>query len=158
MKIRPLVIAASVAALCACNNSQTNTSANNSSSGNSSAGLSGGTAATGSTSGGATSGREVDPALAQQLSMAVQALKSQLPMRQGPVTVTNIEARGGELVYTMEVPTDLDQNSFQQFQTQLPVQACANAQARDLFSRGGSYTYILKDPGGEEFTTSVSSC
>ncbi len=152
MKIRSLFVVASVAALCACNQSPANTS------GPSASTNTGGALGGGGLSSGNTAGRTVDPQLAQEISLAVQMLKPQLPIRQGPVTITNIDARGGELIYTMEVPNDMNQASFQQFQANLPVQACANAQARQLFERGGAYTYIIKDSGGEEFRTSVSSC
>lgn len=152
MKIRSIAAVASIAALCACNNAGNNSAAKN---GTAAANTSAATT-TANTSG--TAGGTVDPQLEQEISMAVQMLKPQLPIRQGPVTVTNIEANGGELIYTMEVPNDLNEQSFQAFQQQLPIQACANPQARQLFERGGAYTYILKDPDGEEFRTSVSSC
>ena len=58
----------------------------------------------------------------------------------------------------MELPIDLDEASFAQFKEQLPISACASPQARTLLERGGTYTYDLKDAGGEEFTASISSC
>jgi len=167
MNIRPLAAIASIALLCACNSNQGNSSSGNSAgagaagggAGNATAGT---TAPTGMAGAGGGGTRPVDPQLAQELQQAVQMLKGQLPMRQqtegGEVRITNIEARGGELVYTMEVPADLDQAKFAKFQEQLPKQACANASARQMFQRGGSYTYLLRDSGGEEFTTSVSNC
>lgn len=157
MKIRPFVALACVAALCACNSNKGNSSSSNSStSGNATASNS--AATTGGNTAGGTGARTPDPQLEQEIGMAVQMLKGQLPLKQGPVTVSNIEARGTELIYTMEVPNDLNEQTFQQFKDQLPVQACANPQARMMFERGGTYTYRLKDPDGEEFTTSVSSC
>lgn len=107
---------------------------------------------------GSASGRTVDPQLAREMEMAVEAIRGQLPIRQGPLSITNVEARGGELIYDMQVPADVDQAGFRRFQDELPRQACANPQARQLFERGGSYTYRLKDSEGEEFRTSVSSC
>jgi len=164
MNIRPLAAVASVALLCACNSNQGNNSGTTSSSNSAGTSTVGGTAATttGTTGAGGGGTRPVDPQLAQELQQAVQMLKGQLPMRQqtegGEVRITNIEARGGELVYTMEVPADLDQAKFAKFREELPKKACENASARQMFQRGGTYTYLLRDPGGEEFTTSVTNC
>jgi hypothetical protein len=100
--------------------------------------------------------------LAQEIQMVVGMLKGQLPLKQqtpeGELRVTNLEANGGEIIYTMELPNDLNEASFAQFKEQLPIRTCASPQARTLLERGGTYTYRLKDNGGEEFTASVSSC
>jgi hypothetical protein len=69
-----------------------------------------------------------------------------------------VEARGTELILEMQVPGDLDDAKFQQMEQQLPVIACANPQAQEMFRRGGTYTYNIVDPGGEKFTASVNSC
>jgi hypothetical protein len=159
MNIRPFVAIAAVAALCACNsNKGGNTASNAASNSSNAAAATGGTGGTGTVAAGTNGARTVDPQLEQEISMAVQMLKPQLPLKQGAVTVTDLASRGGELIYTMEVPNDLTAETFEQFKQQLPIQACANPQAKQMFERGGTYTYILKDPGGEEFTTSVSSC
>lgn len=102
--------------------------------------------------------RRPDPALAAELAQAVEALRPQLPMTQGPLTITAIEARGAELIFDMELPQDVDSAFFERFRAELPAQACANSSVRQLFERGGSYTYRLRDAGGETFTTSISNC
>lgn len=153
MKFRLSLAVASVAALAACNNAAKNSTAT----ANSAA-----PAATGAPAAPAAGGGTVNPQLQQQLAQAAQIIRPQLPIRQptpnGELVISNIEANGGELIYTMEVPTDLTEASFAQFEQQLPVQACANPQARQLFEQGGAYTYVIKDSGGEEFRASVSSC
>lgn len=157
MKIRPLLIVASVVALSACNS---NKGANNSVAANTTATTNATAPATPNAP--AATGGTADAQLQQEIAMAVQMLRPQLPIRQqtpqGELVISNIEARGAELVYTMQLPMDMDQAMFQQFESQLPVQACQTPQARMLLERGGTYTYLLKDSGGEEFTTSVSSC
>jgi len=160
MKIRPLAATVCVAALCACNSNQGDSSANtggNSANSNASAGTGTGTGTAASAPTG-NSARPVDPQLAQEIAMAVQVLRPQLPLQQqtaqGEVKVTNLEARGGELIYTMEVPVDLNQGRMAQFQTQV----CGNQQMRQLMERGAVYTYRIRDSGGEEFTTTISSC
>lgn len=160
MKTRLLVAATCIAALAACNSDKggasNNSAANSSSSSNNSA------AAAPAAGSAAQGGRTVDPKLAQEIQMVVSMLKGQLPLKQqtpdGELRVTNLEANGGEIIYTMELPNDLNEASFAQFKEQLPTRTCASPQARTLLDRGGTYTYRLKDSGGEEFTTSVSSC
>ena len=157
MKTRLLVAATCIAALAACNSSQGNSSANAS-------GNSGNNSASADPAGGgaAPAARPLDPKLAQEIQMVVGMLKGQLPLKQqtpqGELRVTNLEANGGEIIYTMELPNDLNEASFAQFKEQLPIRTCASPQARTLLERGGTYTYRLKDNGGEEFTASVSSC
>lgn len=159
MKFRLSLAVASVAALAACNSAANNSTAT--ANGAAPAATSA-PAATGAPAAPATEGRTVNPQLQQQLAQAAQIIRPQLPIRQptpnGELVISNIEANGGELIYTMEVPTDLTAASFAQFEQQLPVQACANPQARQLFEQGGAYTYVIKDSGGEEFRASVSSC
>ena len=43
-------------------------------------------------------------------------VRPQLPMRQGPVTITAVEAEGNDLVYTIESDQHLDQAGFEQGQ------------------------------------------
>jgi hypothetical protein len=103
-------------------------------------------------------GRPLDPALAQEIAMAAQMLKGEFPLKQGDVTVTNIQAQGGELIYSMQLPKDLNEEQFEQFRQMLPAYTCQNPQARQMLERGGTQTYRITDSEGEEFTASVSSC
>jgi hypothetical protein len=41
---------------------------------------------------------------------------------------------------------------------QLPIIACGNPQAQQMFRRGGTYTYRITDSGGEQFKASVNRC
>jgi ribose 5-phosphate isomerase len=74
------------------------------------------------------------------------------------MSITAMEAKGTELITHMQLPVEVTDAVLAQIQQQLPVQACANPQAREMFRRGGTYTYKIKDSSGEEFSTSVSSC
>lgn len=150
MKIRLVVAAACVAALAACNADKGGANASNAS-------TSGNTAAPTQTSNG-NSGRTVDPTLAQEITLAVNMLKPQLPLRQGPVTIVDLEANGTEMIHTMQVPQDFTEESFQIFRDQLPRQACTNPQMRRMVERGGTNTYRIRDSGGEEFTATINSC
>jgi hypothetical protein len=155
MKIRLLATIACVAALSACNSNKGNTSGNAAEGANASVATEN-AAAPAAAEG--NSARAVDPQLEQEIARAVQLLRPQLPLRQqtaqGEVKVTNLEASGTELIYTMEVPADLNPGRMAQFQTQV----CANPQMRQMLQRGAAYTYRLRDADGEEFSTTISNC
>jgi hypothetical protein len=99
-----------------------------------------------------------DGTLQQEIAQQVAAAQSHLPIRQAGVTITAIEGNGNEIITTMEVPVDLNEQSFGMMRSRLPAQACSNPQVRPMIARGGVVTYKVKDSGGEEFTMSVNSC
>jgi len=103
-----------------------------------------------------------DPELPRELALTAEMLSKQLPLRhqtpQGMVSVSDIEARGTEMIHTVDVPSDLDEGSFEQFKAQLPAHICEDSQLRQLLLRGGSQTYVMRDKDGEEFTATVSRC
>jgi len=157
MKFRMGAALVAAAALCACNNSgdKNEAGANNSAGGNST----GGNSASASTNSSAASSTPADPRIAEDVRMAAELIRPQLPMRQANgVTLTDVEARGSELILEMRLPNDMDQARFAQLEQQLPQIACNNPQARETFRRGGTYTYRVVDSGGETFTASVNRC
>lgn len=99
-----------------------------------------------------------DATLERDVEAAAALIRPQLPMQQGAVRITGVEANGPELILAMQVPDDLDETSFDRFRQQLPVQACSNPQAQEMFRRGGTYTYRVSDSEGEEFVASISRC
>jgi hypothetical protein len=74
------------------------------------------------------------------------------------VSVSAIEARGTEMIHTVDVPADLDAGTFEQFKAQLPAHLCQDTQLRQLLLRGGSQTYVMRDKDGEQFTATVDRC
>jgi hypothetical protein len=157
MSKRLLLVAASLAALSACgsgngtaNNVQTTNTV--STSGSTSTGGSTTVSSTSTSTGGG------DATLQQEIAQQVAAAQSHLPIRQGGVTITAIEGNANEIITTMEVPIDLNEQSFGVMRSRLPAQACSNPQVRPVIARGGVLTYKVKDSGGEEFTMSVNSC
>ncbi len=152
MKFRIGAALAAAAALAACNNSgsKNEAGANNSSSANASATT---------TAPVAPAATPSDPRIVEDVRQAAEIIRPQLPMRQANgVTLTDVEARGSELILEMRLPNDMDQARFAQLQQQLPSIACNNPQARETFRRGGTYTYRIVDSGGETFNASVNSC
>ena len=103
-----------------------------------------------------------DPELPRELALTADMLRKQLPLRhqtpQGMVSVSGIEARGTEMIHTVDVPSDLDEGTFEQFKAQLPARLCEDSQVRQLVLRGGSQTYVMRDKDGEQFTATVDRC
>lgn len=103
-----------------------------------------------------------DPELPRELELTARMLSKQLPLRhrtpQGMVTVSGIEARGTEMIHTVEVPSDLNPDTFEQFKAQLPARICEDNQLRQLLLRGGRQTYLMRDRDGEEFRATVERC
>lgn len=103
-----------------------------------------------------------DPELPRELALTAQILRKQLPLRQqtpqGMVSVSGIEARGTEMIHTVDVPSDLDEGTFAQFKAQLPAHLCGDSQLRQMLLRGGSQTYVMRDRDGEQFTATVDRC
>jgi len=100
----------------------------------------------------------VDPHLAEELRLAVEMLQPQLPLKLGPDTITNLEARGVELIFHMDVAEDVDARAFPAYQERLSREACSNPQMAGILARGGAYTYRVKDSEGEVFTAAVARC
>jgi hypothetical protein len=103
-----------------------------------------------------------DPDLPRELELTAQMLSKQLPLRhrteQGMVTVSGVEARGTEMIHIVDVPTDLNAGTFEQFKAQLPARLCEDGQLRQLLLRGGTQTYVMRDKDGEEFRATVDRC
>jgi hypothetical protein len=114
------------------------------------------------TGGGSTGGNMAqaggDSQLEQEIAQAVEVLRPRLPIKSGPTSITNVEARGMEMLFHVSVPNDIDQTSFERVEQAMTQQACANPQAKQLFERGGAYSYLFTDSGGEEFRTTIRSC
>lgn len=103
-----------------------------------------------------------DPDLPRELEMTARMLSKQLPLRQetpqGMVSVVAVEARGTEMIHTVEYPTDLTPGVFDQLKARLPERLCEDNQLRQLLLRGGSQTYVMRDKDGEEFRATVDRC
>jgi hypothetical protein len=113
---------------------------------------------TGGSTGGNMAEGGGDSQLEQEIAQAVEVLRPRLPIQSGPTSITNVEARGMEMLFHVSVPNDIDQTSFERVEQAMTQQACANPQAKQLFERGGAYSYLFTDSGGEEFRTTIRSC
>ena len=97
------------------------------------------------------------PNLAEEVRSGVAQMQSQLPIRQGPVTIDRIEADGVSIIFHMQVSAGAPEFE-RRFRESLPVQACMNDEARSFFQRGGRYVYHVQAPGVPAFTASVDHC
>lgn len=154
MKVRLLPILATAAALCACSpgGERGGERTRNGASAGPPAPAEKVDSAAGNTAAGSSQ-------LEQQVAFAAQLLQGQVPIRQGPVTITAAEAKGAELITSMTLTTaDLTEASAEQFRTTMIAQQCANPAVRQQIDRGARYTYRITDSGGETFTMNVAGC
>ncbi len=95
--------------------------------------------------------------LAAELRADVEAYRVNLPTREGPLTITRVDLRGVEIVYTGLVDSDVDQAAIAVFRREVARGLCTG-QTREVIRRGGSFTYDLRDLAGERFVTTVATC
>lgn len=95
----------------------------------------------------------------QQIAEAARRGQAQVPISMGNgVTITAVEARGAELVTTMELALDLNQAAADQIGSQLAAQQCGDPAQSAIIRRGGRLTFRMKDSGGEEFMIRSTTC
>lgn len=155
MKFRSLFAVASVAALCACNSGAAN---NSSAKANTAAPAA--PAATGPAAAPAapTTGGTADAATMQQLTLAAQAIQSQVPIVQGPTTITAARVEGSTLVTAMTLQAPLSTEMTSQMGTQLSSQVCTNPALGQLSRSGASFAYEITDSNGQVHRVDVAPC
>ena len=155
MKFRPLFIVASVAALCACNKAATNTTATTNTA--APAAPAAGPAATPAPAAPAAGGT-ADAGTMQQLNLAAQAIQSQVPIVQGPTTITAARVEGSTLVTAMTLAAPLSSEMTSQMGTQLSGQVCQNPALGQLSRAGASFAYEITDSNGQVHRVDVAPC
>ena len=154
MKFRPLIVVASVAALCACNKAPTNTTAATNTA------TPAAPAATGPAAPAAApaTGGTADASTMQQLNLAAQAIQSQVPIQQGPTTITAARVEGSTLVTAMTLAAPLTSEMTSQMGTQLSGQVCQNPALGQLSRGGASFAYEITDSNGQVHRVDVAPC
>jgi hypothetical protein len=155
MKFRSLFVVASVAALCACNKAPTNTATANTAAPAAPAAT--GPAATPAPAAPAAGGT-ADAATMQQLNLAAQAIQSQVPIVQGPTTITAARVEGSTLVTAMTLAAPLSTEMTSQMGTQLSGQVCQNPALGQLSRAGASFAYEITDSNGQVHRVDVAPC
>ena len=95
--------------------------------------------------------------LAAELRAEVEAYRTGLPVRDGVLTISRVDLRGIEIVYTGTVHADFDAAAIARFRQAVRQGLCTDNTA-DVIRRGGAFTYDLQDATGERFVTTVDSC
>lgn len=98
-----------------------------------------------------------DPQLAAETAEAAELIRPQLPERQGSTAITGVSASGTELILDLVPDAPVDAEFVRRFREALPGIACGNAEARSFLSRGGTYTYRLRDQAGQMHSISIDS-
>ncbi len=126
-------------------------------------GSAGGASANGSTTGNSATvvppaaTPAADPALAAQLAAEVQEARGQLPITQGPFTVTDVTSSGNELSLIGTLSVDIPTAQWSQFETELQRSNCSGSQAA-LIRRGAVITTQITDSAGETRSFTTASC
>ncbi len=95
--------------------------------------------------------------LAQELEADVRTYRTSLPATEGPLTITEVRLRGTEIIYVGTVAADFGAEQIATFRRAVREGLCTG-DTLTVIRRGGSFTYELRDQGGERFDTTISSC
>lgn len=95
--------------------------------------------------------------LAEELRSEVDVYRGNLPVRDGVLTISRVDLRGTEVVYTGTIHANFDAAAIARFRQAVREGLCTQ-DTRDVILRGGAFTYDLEDEGGERFVTTVDSC
>jgi hypothetical protein len=101
--------------------------------------------------------REVDPDLEDELRADVRQYRETLPAREGPLTITDVDLDGTEIIYTGRLDANFDRAAIAEFRRTMSRDLCTGEPGQ-MIRRGGSFTYNLRDEDGDEVDTTVSSC
>ena len=96
--------------------------------------------------------------LAQELEEAVRELRRTLPSRDGPITVTDVDLDGLEMIYTGRLDATFTQAQIDQFRREFRRGLCEAEETAAVVRRGAAITYNLTDEEGTEFSTSLARC
>jgi len=168
MNARFLIALTSAAALCACNSASDGDKAREGSAEERSAsnGISERNASVSrnaaggdvGSEGNAGAGAAASGSVEAQIAAAAERGQRQVPVQMGGATITAVQANGNELITSLTLPLDLNQQMADQLAQPLSAQQCGDARMADLLKRGARLTWRLTDSQGESFSIRTSSC
>ena len=94
-------------------------------------------------------------ALRTELAAEVAAYQGQLPLREGPATITAVRLNGLELIYDMRVDQPVDEAAFRRA---LESGLCGGADTSVTIRRGVTFTYRVTEPAGRTIVASIDRC
>jgi hypothetical protein len=114
----------------------------------------------GSDDGGGDSARSTSGGsrLERELQAAVRAQQSRLPMRDGPGTITAMEAEGNRLIVTMNVEQDFGESEWDQMAAALQRNICGDRASSQMIGRGAEVVYRITDGDGERQNMITNRC
>lgn len=116
----------------------------------------------GSRGGGEDSGSSAGSADEEQLNReilaAVRGQRARLPLREGPGTVTDMEAEGSQLVVIMRLDEDFSRADWDEMGAALQRNLCSDRGARRMIGRGASILYRVTDADGERASFTTNRC
>jgi hypothetical protein len=95
--------------------------------------------------------------LASQLAIAAEVQRRQLPVRNGPATITAVEAVGTVLNLYITIDRDLAAGQWAAMERSMRANICQGSSA-DMVRKGASVTYHMLDSAEEQRTVTVTSC
>ena len=95
--------------------------------------------------------------LASQLAAAADVQRRQLPIRNGPATITAVEAIGTVLHLYITVDRDMAAGQWAAMERSMRANICQGSSA-DMVRKGASVTYHMLDSAQEQRTVTVTSC
>jgi hypothetical protein len=96
--------------------------------------------------------------LERDIETAVRAQQSRLPMRDGPGTITAMEADGTRLIVTMNVEQDFGEAEWDQMAASLQRNICGDRRSRQMIERGSEIVYRITDGDGEQVNMRTHRC
>ncbi len=127
-------------------------------------GSAGGASANGSTTGNSAAPiatppapSTVDPAVTAEIEQGVAEMRGQLPLRQGPLTITNVTSSGAQLTLVGTVSVDIIPAQWTEIETRLRQGNCSGSEGA-LIRRGASVTTQISDSTGETRSFTTASC
>lgn len=98
--------------------------------------------------------------LAAELQADVRQYRAGLPIREGLLTISAVNVVGTDVIYTGSVDAQANDATIETFRQALARNLCAveSANTRSAILRGASFTYDLRDSGGQRFVSTVNHC
>lgn len=105
----------------------------------------------------ATPATPANPQLEQGIAAGVQMLRAQLPMRQGPLTITSVSSSGTQLTLVGTLAIDVTEAQWPQFEQGLRQGNCSGSSAQ-MIQMGASVVTQITDAAGETRSFTVDRC
>lgn len=94
----------------------------------------------------------------EELSLAAQIIRDQVPIRSEAATITGARAQGYELVTTMEIDLELDESTLAILRREMNNQLCATEALVRLVRAGATISYEVTDTSRRMYKIELRHC